>query len=190
LADSLVQHPWLTVFLSLLGSGLLSALVAGIYGLRAKQSEYVNDYYKTVVARRVSAYEDLEKLLREIKTAVVDESDNKPYHLLFCSEKDEDWQRAWVLLYAVMTRGLWLSDEVYAKLRELNLLIFHSGKPSSLIAFGKDNYKRIATLRNDLEVLLAKDMLALHDVPRFLKSKNKPDPGFQAVYLNQPKNHK
>jgi hypothetical protein len=82
-----------------------------------------------------------------------------------------------------MDQGLWLSDEVFDKLRDLNYLLFRFNKPASVIEFGKQNYQTVATWRADLERLLAKDMLRLHDVKRFLKHKNKSDPGFHPVQL-------
>jgi hypothetical protein len=52
-----------------------------------------------------------------------------------------------------------------------------------MVEFGKKNYEAIATIRAQLERLLAKDMLNLHDVRAFLKSKDKPDPGFRAFHV-------
>jgi len=60
-----------------------------------------------------------------------------------------------------------------------------SKKPVSVIEFGKSNYQRLATLRASLERILATDMLRLHEVKQFLKSKNKPDPGFRLVNLKR-----
>jgi hypothetical protein len=62
-----------------LGGIVFGALVAGLYGLRAKRNEYVNDYYKTVVHRRITAYEHLEALIMDYRMSIVDE-DKKPYH--------------------------------------------------------------------------------------------------------------
>jgi hypothetical protein len=186
MTEQIVQYSWSTVLASWLGSGFLSALIAGAYTLRAKHNEYVNDYYKTVITRRITAYEKLEVLIIQLKAAVADEGDNRPYHLMFSSEKDEDWQRSWMLLHEVMSQGLWLSDGLFAKLRELNILAFHYDKPSSVIEFGKKNYETLAVLRDQLETTLAKDMLHLHDVARFLKSKqNRPDLGFTPTRLNK-----
>ncbi len=42
---------------------LLGAVIAGLYNLRAKRAEYVNEYYKTVIGRRIAAYEQLEELI-------------------------------------------------------------------------------------------------------------------------------
>lgn len=166
-------------------SVIVGAAIAGIYNLRAKQNEYVNDYYGTVVARRIAAYEQLESLVLGLKTCVVAEDDNRPYHLLFSSEKDEDWDRAFTLLGSAMSHTLWLSEEVAARLRDLNYLLFHMNKPTSVVEFGRTNYDKIATLRADLERLLAKDMLNLHKVKRFLSSKARQDEGFHLVHLKK-----
>jgi hypothetical protein len=182
MTEQIAQHPVLTILISWVGSGFLSALVAGIYNLRAKRSEYVNDYYKLVIKRRIEAYEQLERVIIQFKFTVVDD-DKRGYHLPFASEEDKDWDATQILLAGVMSQGLWLSDKVFAKLRELNLILFRHSKPPSMVEFGKQQYEKIATLRAELERLLAQDMLTLHDVGLFLKTKDRPDPGFSAVYL-------
>ena len=62
--------------------GLLGAIIVGAYSLRAKRNEYLNDYYKKVIDRRVAAYEQLESLIVSLRTTFLGE-DNKPYHFLF-----------------------------------------------------------------------------------------------------------
>jgi hypothetical protein len=166
----------------LLGGALLGALVAGIYNLRVKRHEYINDYYKTVIQRRIAAYEQLEGLIACFRAAVVGK-DRKPYHLTLSGEAPEE--DIFKRLFAVMSQGLWLSDEAFAKITELNYLLF--GVPhveGDVIDFGKQNYQAIATLRDALERILAADVLELHDVGRFLKrKKNRNDPGFHPVQL-------
>jgi hypothetical protein len=92
---------------------VVGAVITGLYSLRAKRNEYVNDYYKTVIARRVTAYERLETLIVWLKTSVVDENDNRPYHILFASDDYEKWERAFFMLHENMSQGLWLSDEIF-----------------------------------------------------------------------------
>jgi hypothetical protein len=180
-----IIHPWMTIITSWLGSGLIGALVAGIYNLRAKQNEYVNDYYKIVIQRRIAAYEQLEKMtIMPLKTTSADGMSDGLCHLPFSSEEPDEWNRNVVSLLFPMSQGLWLSDELWEKLRELNILLFHFEKPTSVVEFGKKNYQRIAGLRADIERIFAKDMLSLHDVKAFLKSKNK-DPGFKVVDLKK-----
>lgn len=164
-------------------SVIAGAIIAGAYGLRARRNEYINDYYKIVIARRIAAYEKLESLIVWLKTSVVDEKDKRPYHLLFSFEDGEKWDRPFVVLYGVMSQSLWLSDEVFAKTRDLSYLMFHFKEPGSIIEFAKENYEKVASIRAELERLLAIDMLSLHEVTEFLVSKNKPDPGLHPVYL-------
>ncbi len=174
---------WLAVLSSSLLGGIVGAIVGGMFTLRGKQNEYVNDYYKTIIRRRVAAYEKVELLIVNLKAAVVAPEDSRPYHLLFASEKDDDWKRALLLVSEVLNEGLWLTQEMFNKVRDLSYLLFQFEKPDSVIEYGRRLYKDLATRRDELERLLAKDMLHLHDVPRFLKQKNRPDPGFHPVQL-------
>jgi hypothetical protein len=160
-----------------------AALVGGIYSLRAKRNEYVNDYYKTVIQRRIAAYEQLERLIVDFKTSVVDK-DNKLYHLPLSGENPKD--NAFRQLFSTMSQGLWLSDEAFAKTTELNYLLCRMpSTESDAINFGKQHYPAIAEIRDALEQILAADMLELHKVGQFLKrKKNRPDLGFRPVQLN------
>ena len=179
----MTQQLWLAILSSSIISGILGALIAGIYTLRGKRNEYINDYYKTVIQRRLAAYEKLECLIAALKTAVLD-SDNKPYHFLF--SKDDDWGRVHQLLFPVMSQSLWISDEAFVRTRDLNYLAFRLNPGvEGVIEFGKQNYEVIATLRADLEKILAADMLELYDVRSFLKRKKKSTHEFHAVHLNR-----
>ena len=94
--------------------------------------------------------------------------------------KDGDLANVYLRLHSTTLISLWLSEELFHATRELNLLIYSQAKDAELIAFGKDNYQTIATLRAKLEQFHARDMLSLHDVPTFLKSKQ-PESGFSPL---------
>jgi hypothetical protein len=160
---------------------LLAAVIGGLYTLRAKQNEYANDYYKTVIQRRIAAYEQLESLIVDFKIAVVDK-DNKPYHLAFSGEtpKVNILRR----FYLLRSQALWLSEDAFVETRELNYLLF--GIPDAeaeAINFGKRHYPDIAKRREVLESILAADMLELHKVARFLTRKKRSKSALQAVQL-------
>lgn len=75
-----------------------------------------------------------------------------------------------------MSNALWLSDELFDLTREFNVLFYsHSNTEGDLIQFGKKHYKEIAELRTKIERVHLHDMLTLHEVPRFLKSKRPTD---------------
>lgn len=170
---------FITLISSSLVSAIVAALIAGVYALKNRQNEYVNEYYKTVIQRRIAAYEQLENLIVSIKVCVLDK-DNKPYHLLF-SEAD-NWDGLYI---KVISQSLWLSKDAFIKTRDLNYLVF-SIRPdeTNMIEFGKDNYEKIASIRAELEKTLAIDMLELHDIKKFLKNKMKVKHSFHSVNLN------
>lgn len=164
---------WLAVLSSALISAVLGACIAGWFTLRSKRNEYVNDYYKSVLARRITAYEEIERLITMLKSAVLD-TDQRPYHLLF--SKDDDHKAVYHLMFSVLSKALWLTDDLFARTRELNVLIYSDGGiDSGLIEFGKKNYTTIAELRTQIEILHARDMLNLYKVPQFLKTKRPSD---------------
>ena len=170
---------WLAILSSSLLSGILGALIAGAFGLRGKRNDYVNDYFKTIIARRLEAYEKLEQLINALKLSVLD-GDQQPYHQVFSNEAT--WKDIYCLFLEATAHPLWLSDEVFAKTRELNIMLLHaSTNDRNLVEFGKSNYAPIAELREEIEKLHAKDMLVLHDVERFLKKKKAHQSGFSPI---------
>ncbi len=93
-------------------------LVAGIYSLRVKRNEYVNDYYKKVIDRRMAAYEALESLVINLKIAVLDD-DKRPHHFLFAKYR---WPEVHQQVFQVMSQALWLSDEAFENTVKLSAL--------------------------------------------------------------------
>jgi hypothetical protein len=169
------MEPLAIILSSTVISGVVSALVSGWFNVRSKQSEYANAYYKLILERRLRAYEEVETLINSIKVAVMDD-DRVPYHLLFSNDENTDGVHA--MLTGVMSRSLWLSDELFEITRELSVFVYQgAAHDAGLIEFGKANYRDIAELRTRMERVLLRDMLTLHDAPAFLASK-KPDDSY------------
>ena len=163
---------WLAVLSSSLISGVIGALIAGFFNLRSKRTEYINAYYKMVLERRVQAYEVVERLVTMIKIAVVD-GDRRPYHILFSNNDEPAIYRQ---LLDVMSQALWLSDDLFQKTRDLNLLIYgRDTAKESLIEFAKSNYIAIGELRTHIEKHHGRDMLTLHEVRQFIRTKRHAD---------------
>lgn len=163
----------LAVLSSSLIAGLLGALIGGWFTLRGKKTDYENEYYKLVLTRRIEAYDNVERLITTVKTAVID-SDGQPYHFLFSQEESE--KEVYTLLFSIMSNALWLSDELFDLTRGFNVIFYsHSKEQNTLIEFAKEHYKEIAELRTKIEKVHLCDMLSLHEVPRFLKNKKPAD---------------
>ncbi|MDZ4097388.1 MAG: hypothetical protein U1E13_01675 [Methylophilaceae bacterium] len=164
-------------------SAVVSALVAGFFALRAKKYDYVHHYYKMILDKRIAAYEQLDILIDSIKIAVLDD-DGQPYHWCFSSQENFDFFHR--TLFNVMAHGLWQSDDIFSKIRGINILLLNIDKSiEGLLEFGKQNYSDIASLREGIEKSRAIDMLNLHDVERFLKNKKKVISGFSPVEINR-----
>lgn len=162
----------LTVALSL-ASAVIGSLITGLYAVRSKRVEYLHDFNRLILQRRIGAYEKLEKLIVALKSSVLD-SDRKPYHLLFSN--DEDWLSAYKLTGDIANDALWLSDEAFDTSQKLNYLMFQDRREGGAISFGKRHYEEIARLREDMERVLATDMLSLPKVDAFLQRKSRKAP--------------
>jgi hypothetical protein len=171
---------WISGASALLGA-LAGSLLSGYFTLRAKQNEYLNDFYKIVITERVEAYERVEALIQSYKSTVVDEL-NEPYHCSFAVERQH--RDSLIRMGAAMDSGLWLSDEIFDAIQKINYLQYRIPEdPNERIRFGKQHYVEIANMRESLEKMLTLDMLDLHKVRQFLKAKCKRSRGFQYVNL-------
>jgi hypothetical protein len=151
-------------------SGVVAAIVAGWFNLRSKRHEYENTYFKIVLDKRIASYTGVENLISGASIASVDEK-GKTYHAMFEPQKN-GLPEFYVLLHKAMSGKFWLSDDLYAAVRELNIIAYPAGdKQDVLLSIAKDRYKDIAELRTRIERLHSRDMLELHQVPRFLRGK-------------------
>lgn len=160
--------------------GVVGAFITGRFNLRVKDLEYKNEYYKQVLEKRIDAYESVEKLVTGFKTAVVDD-DRQPYHFILSHE--DGLLDAHKLLYEISSQALWLSDDLFLETRNLSLLLYggtsHADGP---VAFAKKHHEELAKFREKIERLHIRDMLSLHEVGTFLKTK-KIKSGFSNVQL-------
>lgn len=161
---------WVTVLVAALSSSVVTAIVAGWFGLRAKRNEYENVYFKMVLDKRVAAYSEVDRFISSASAASVD-SNNRSYHAMF-EPHERGFPDFYVLLHSAMSGKFWLSDDLHSALRDLNIIAYPAGdNQDALLAIAKDRYKDIAELRTTIERLHARDMLCLHQVRKFLKSK-------------------
>ena len=161
---------WITILSSSVVSGATAAIVAGWFALRSKRSEYENAYFKQVLDKRISAYAEVEALISEASIATVD-ADNRTYHAMFIP-REKGVQNFYVHLYKAMYGKFWLSSDLYAAVRQLNILAYPAGDNQEvLLNLAKERYEEIAEARTKIEWLHTRDMLTLHRVPQFLKTK-------------------
>ncbi|MFZ1008535.1 MAG: hypothetical protein WAN65_16960 [Candidatus Sulfotelmatobacter sp.] len=146
---------WLAISSGVLG-GTLGSIAAGIFALRSKRNEYVNDYYKIIIARRIAVYEKVETLIASLRPEVVAPDDPvRPYHMPFAFEDTAKWKSAFLPTAEVLSQGLWLSRELFHETRELSRILFPFNKPESLIEYGRTVYPEVAARRQKIEQQLS-----------------------------------
>jgi hypothetical protein len=127
----------------------LSSAINAVVGHYAKQRDFKNDYYKTIIQRRIQAYEQVEALVVKLKTSILDK-DDKLYHFLFSDEEGK--LDTYLNSYAdIHPHQLWMSETLFEKLRELQDIMFAYKEDTSIVEFGKQNYRRVADLRHALK---------------------------------------
>ncbi|MCO4320690.1 hypothetical protein [Aliidiomarina quisquiliarum] len=154
-------------------ASVTTAVLGGIVNRVLKKLDYADEYYKTVISKRVEAYELVENQIVLLKNSCLDE-DGQPYHLIFAYGY-EQYHHFMAGMSRAMSRGLWLSDTVQNSLVEINHelldLSFKSTDDENLILLGKERYERLALLRNELERKFTADLKILHEVKGFLSGK-------------------
>jgi len=157
-------------------STVVSGLIGGFFAMRARRDEYKYRYFGTVLDKRLLAYEACEKLILGLKLSEPG-SDGRLHHFVFGGENGElDFT---LLLMPVMQQEIWLSDQLFDVVRDLNRMISSRSPEIEMINFAQDQYREIALLRERIEKAYAKDMLKLHEVASFLKSKKTTLAGFE-----------
>jgi hypothetical protein len=164
---------WTSILTSSVIAAVIGGLLGGLVTLRVARNQYINDYYKLVVKKRIDAYEHVEDLITQLKTSLADDQDRKVYHFLFA---EGDVGRAHKALFLISAQSMWLTDELVDETVELNRLLYQCpSDPAAAIAFTKEHYQAIAEARTRLERMHARDFVVLHKVKRFLKSKKPRD---------------
>jgi len=172
---------WTIILTSSVVAGLVSGAVSGLFNLLIKNLEYANDYYKIVVRRRVDAYEMLENFIGLFRSCVMD-VDRFPYHIVFAGE---DPQAAiFAATIDMQSKSIWIDKGAFEASQKLNYLLFDvPSDPQDCVEFGKRHYQEIANLRDNLERAVADDMLNIHKVSAFLRTRKRDATGFSAVQL-------
>jgi len=157
-------------------AGIVSELVSYIKSVRLKKLDFKNENYKEILKKRLGAYQYIESQLAVLKTVVLDEYDNKPYHMMFSNGDVEfiDYQKNLIM---AISFSLWIDEETTTKLEKLNELFYNlniktAGKSNTeMIELGKKHYPHISDLRFQLENSTKKGLYNLHDITKAFKTK-------------------
>ena len=97
-------------------------------------------------------------------SSAVQESDGRPYHFIF-SKEENPFQVEYLSIMGELTKcNLWISDEIRDKLLKLNYFLFENGIDFKDIEKGKQFYKQLGDMSEEIIKIARKDMLYLSDL--------------------------
>lgn len=170
------MEPLWTILSSAVVAAIVSSIASYIINILTHKREYKDDYYKMVIAKRMDAYQYIEKQIAVLKFVVVDDKDGGKYHQLFAGDETHIIEYQSNLRLAI-ANSIWLSDDMVNALNKLQshfLIIGYkiSDNIDNNTAIGKEWYQPLVSSRNEIEELLKKDLLSFHDVEVFLEKKS------------------
>ena len=189
--DLIKKHKWFTgIIIILLGTfyycwsnnwgyyyfdviAKCSPAIAGYsaYYMWSKNRDYKNDYYKMVLGKRFKVIELLESFTASLRVSSVDDGDNRLYHIAFSTK--ESLLDETLKTMEIKSKSLWLTNEINDILVEMNQIIYlFPEENKGILQYAKDNYEKIATLREQIDCSIAKEMLNLYDIGGFLKKRS------------------
>jgi len=156
-------------------SGVISAIISYFFSLKIKKLDFRNEYYKTIINKRMEVYKFVENQVATLKTVVLGD-DKKPYHIIFAygEEKFIEFQQN---LSSAISNSIWIDDDTMKTLESLNNLFFslnnkvHKKTKMEIETLGKEYYKKISDLRFNLENNLKRGLFDLPNVEKIFKTK-------------------
>lgn len=171
-----MENIWITILSSAGVASIISAIAGYVFNVLMQKRRYKDDYYKMVIAKRMDAYSKTEQVCKLLKTHTYDNETEGTYCIAFGSM--EALLTLCKMMHNALSDNIWLSDSIHAEMQKLNNVIVGVEDGCRTRGFdvkriGIELYADIDTKRINIEKQYAKDMLTLHDVKGFLKSKNK-----------------
>lgn len=159
----------------LLTSATISAIVGGLMNWWFQEKSYRNDYYKTIISKRLEAYESVAHIVAQLRISVTDENDKKPFHIGLYESPNQLFTTLMSMCLAAMS-NLWLSEKMIEKLTTLNRITYNFSVDKTSdngVSKAKEYYEEIGQIRTDIENCMKQDLIDLYDVKKFLKKEVK-----------------
>ena len=170
----------MNIWLAISSSSLLSAIITGFitYFVNKKilNQTYKNEYYKSILEKRLNAYQYIETQIAVLKFTILD-IDGKPFYQIFQNDYNKylEYQQN---IHLVLSHSIWLSSSMIDNMSALNQLFFTitteiTDDIKYNIEIGKKYYYQISTLRENIEKCLLNDFKNLHKLDYFLNKEIK-----------------
>lgn len=142
---ALTLENWIAVATILLGNGVIAVIITGFISIRQKRTDYYREYYKTVIQKRIKAYELVDELMQNFKKSVASYTDlkyNKCY-LFFLPSPGANTHNGMLEVHQqiekVMVQNTWLSHKVSSSVSDINHLLNYIITYEPILQMGRDN---------------------------------------------------
>jgi len=161
-------------------------MVTGIFNLIKTRIDYKNDYYKLLLNNRLSSLQLISNILYWISVTCIDESDGKPYYIIFHKNGNQAVDKIELEFYSSIAKlsisNIWISKKVRKEITELNRYLISNKIRFNNIEDGKKHYQKLAELRDNILVQTKKELLKLHNIRKLLKEEIKTE--FKEFHYN------
>ena|SRR5438132_6967114 len=155
----------------LISSSVLAALVSLAGNHLLAQLQFKREYFKEIIAKRLSAYEQIDELIGILRMTTYDDA-GRIAHVVFLNKAIYD--RATLIAAAAIGLSLYVSEPIRENLSKINLILLklpHKASESEAFEIGVVEREVLSGIRQTLEYVVASDLLELHKVRRFLTAK-------------------
>jgi hypothetical protein len=163
----------------ILSSSITSAVITAFVSWLIQKDNYKREYYKKILDKRLKVYTDIEKIITQLNVMAHYEGTNKliPF---FCSQGDEIFAEFIGKFGLVTGNSFWLSDELSDKMQKFNIYLLRMSYKvieaqnidSQIEDLGFQNRDEIKKYRDEVRVLMLRDLFELHNIKKFIKNKD------------------
>lgn len=146
----------------IVSSSVLAGIIGGIFTLVKSKVDYNNEFYKTLLRKRVDAFDMIEEVLYCFSTAIIDEDDNRFYHMIFFEGENPLETRYIELMTKLSKQNIWISEAVRDELCALNRYIIENSINFNSIEDGKRHYHQLGEFRDNILKVCRQDIRSLH----------------------------
>ena len=170
-----MENIWITILSSAGVASVISAIASYIINNTMQKRRYKKDYYKTIINKRLDAYQHIETQIQVLKMVEADNTDAKLYMYMFNGDSNQYFESQKHVRFA-LTKSLWISQEMLDVLNDFQKHLFEienhiSDDSDNNILIGKKWYPILSEDRCKIEDCLKKDMQDMYDAESFLKTK-------------------
>lgn len=165
---------YIVAIISLAGV-ILSAIVAYFTSINTQKNSYRNEYYKTIIQKRLDAYNFIDTQLMVMRVTMYDNDDGKYYHMFFDNEGTKYFEYQNNLTQATI-RSIWISADMLDAIIALSRIFYEisdkiTDDKDDNIKVGKAYYDRLRNAQIKVSKALVTDIADLYDVDSFIKRK-------------------